>query len=476
MKNVIELLYNNFLNSPNDLALSDDDRSLTYKDLYFEVLTKASYIRELGIYKEPVIVMASHTVDTIVSFFAILLSNNYYIPLDEDIPFHKLERIIELSHAKYIINPKEENNLISSLHFKKPNRVYEFKDFEKWFNEDNLSYLMFTSGSTGEPKGVIKNHKNIIAFVNNFTESFPFLVKERMMNQTPFFFDASAKDIYLFLKLGATLFIPKKTVFSLPLETVKYLNEKQISYVYWVPSILMMVAKTRTLSYMKPEYLKYVFFVGEVFQVKYLNMWIEALPNIRFFNTYGSTEVMGIVACYEIKGHYEKDAIPLGKGIKNNELELVEGEIVIHSPQVAKGYINPGLTGGFKGNDTFYTGDFATKDEEGNIVFLSRKDFQIKHLGYRIELQEIEANLTALEYIDTCCALYDEVKDRIALFASLNQELDNPVKRIISDAKDRLQFYMVPNVVIIKNEMPLNQNGKIDRMSLKKEITENGRN
>lgn len=118
-----------------------------------------------------------------------------------------------------------------------------------------------------------------------------------------------------------------------------------------------------------------------------------------------------------------------------------------------------------KGN-FFIQGDYAYLDKDENFVFSTRMDFQIKHLGYRIELQEIDTLLTSLEYIDSCCALYDKEKDKIVLFAALNQVVENPVKQILSDAKKKLQFYMLPNKVVVLDKMPLNANGKIDRTKL----------
>ena len=471
MKNIVELLNINARENKSDLALQDEDGFLSYGELFDLVLQRASFIKDLGLVNSPIIVKVNRSKDSIVNFLAVLLSNNYYIPVDEDIPLEKLSKIIKASKAEYVIPTKEDDSELKVIDFTKGKNVYPFEEFSKDFNEKNYSFIMFTSGSTGDPKGVIKNHKNIISFVENYVSTFPFLGQERIANQTPFFFDASAKDIYLSLKLKAALFIPAKTRFSLPLETIKYLNENKITYISWVPSILTMIAKTRTLNFVKPEYLKYVFFVGEVFQPKYLNMWIEALPNVRYFNIYGSTEVMGVSLYYEIKKHFEGESIPTGKALKNNDVYLVDGEIVVKSDQVAVGYLNNPESKTFEhvnGRNLLHTGDFASYDDEQNIVFSSRKDYQIKHLGYRIELQEIEASLINLEYISQCCAVYDDNSDKIILFVSLNKDIEEPNRKILVDAKKKLQFYMVPNKVIVLKELPLNSNGKIDRLNLKR--------
>ena len=240
MKNILELLYEDFLNKPDHIAFVDSENEITYRDLFLDVLDKASCLAELGYNKEPIIVKVNRRIETIVSFFAILLSGNYYIPVDEDIPNYKLEQIIQLSNCKAFISFKDEQLGIEHISFEKRHNCKDFSWFCKEFDENNFATLLFTSGSTGEPKGVIKTHKNIISFVDNFAETFPFLKDERIANQAPFFFDASAKDIYLTLKLGGTLYIPEKSVFALPMESINYLNENKITMIYWVPSILSM--------------------------------------------------------------------------------------------------------------------------------------------------------------------------------------------------------------------------------------------
>ena len=471
MENVVELLFDNCARRPQQLMLVDEEKSLTYSEVCRSVIKRASYIKEAGIFNSPIIVLVDRSLESIINFFAILLSNNYYIPLDKNIPSWKLEKIIKSANVDYYISSDVDDLPIERLNCDDGSFLYEYSDFAVDFDENRYSYIVFTSGSTGEPKGVIKSHENIISFVDNFVFTFPFLKEERIANQTPFFFDASMKDIYLTLKLGATLYIPDKTKFALPSETIKYLNEKKITYICWVPSILTMIAKTKTLNYVKPEYLKYVYFVGEVFQPKYLNMWLDALPDVRFFNVYGSSEVMGVSLYYEITNHVDTETIPTGKPIAHNKVTLDEGEILIESNQVALGYLNN------KHNSTFeyrgrkrilHTGDFANYDEDGNIVFSSRKDFQIKHLGYRIELQEIEATLINLDYVEQCLSIYDENSDKIILFVVLNRPIDEPVRTILTDAKSKLQFYMIPNKVVVLESLPLNANGKIDRKELKR--------
>ncbi len=479
MHNVFELLLNDYLAKPDEILFVDSENEISVRDAFLSSCGIASSLIKKGVENSPILVFVDRSMKALISFFGIALSHNYYLPLDENIPEEKLEQILIDSHAKaYFAFHNREIPALTKLDF--DSAIKETLSKEKMDSllssskKDSPLYLMFTSGSTGKPKGVLKSHDNIFSFVENFSDTFPFIENgQRIMNQTPFFFDASSKDIYLTLKYQGTLYIPDKNSFALPQITIEYLNRNKITMISWVPSALTLIAKLRTLDFMKPEFLKYVFFVGEVFQPKYLNMWIRSLANTRFFNIYGSTELAGVALYYEVTHEInEGEPLPIGGPLKNNKVFLDNGEIVISSKQIATGYINDPeknkmtFRTNADGKKLLYTGDYAYLDKDGNFVFSSRKDFQIKHLGYRIELQEIDTLLTSLEYIDSCCALFDKEKDKIVLFATLNQEIANPIKLILADAKRKLQFYMIPNKVIILERMPMNANGKIDRIKL----------
>lgn len=473
--NVFTLLSDYYKQSKESILYVDSKKSYSVEDVYENSLSIANSLRKLGISKNPIIVLVNREARVLITFFGIAASNNIYLPVDEDIPEEKLKDILSSSKAKYYFSFNDRRIAsLTYLDFEELSKNVDLdEDVLTLTKENDPLYLMFTSGSTGKAKGVLKSHENILSFVDSFKESFPFIEDDqKLMNQTPFFFDASSKDIYLTLKYHGTLYIPEKNTFSLPQVIINYLNENQISMILWVPSVLTLIAKLRTLDFMKPEYLKYIFFVGEVFQNKYLNMWVKAMPQTRFFNIYGSTELAGVALEYEVKKEIPLDqSLPTGKPLIGNEVFLEDGEICIKSHQVALGYINDDERNAktFKhenGDIILHTGDYATYDDEGNILFLTRKDFQIKHLGYRIELQEIDHALSSLTYIDTCVALFDKTKDKIVLFATLNKTSENPIKMILDDAKSKLQFYMLPNKVIILDKMPMNNNGKIDRTAL----------
>lgn len=481
MDNIIEYLKINIIKNPNTLFCVDGNSKYNYNES-FEICEKiASFLHEHNIQNSPILIKANRDCKTLLTILGIVMSNNYYVPINSDFSSEKEESIIESSNIKYEIcfNNTYNNNLIhfdydEIIETEKIENIYEI--LSRDFNENNNIYTIYTSGSTGKPKGVLKTHKNMISFVNNYNSTFNFESGLKIANQAPLFFDASMKDVYLALINGSTIYFPDKSLFAMSTKLIEYLNDNCINYICWVPSALTIIVRLRTFNYIKPKYLKYVFFVGEVFMPKYLNMWIKDLPNIKYVNLYGSSELAGVCLYKEINCLLEEDKpIPLGKEIGNNKVCLDDGEIVIESDQIAKCYVNDEEKNKQvfvkKGNKLLLrTGDFAFINDQGDIVFTSRKDFQIKHMGYRIELQEIELSVNSLDYIDNCCVLFDKEKDKIVLFVSLNRELSSPIKVIIDDLKNKLPNYMIPNKIAIMDNLPLNANGKIDRVKLKEMI------
>ena len=216
--------------------------------------------------------------------------------------------------------------------------------------------------------------------------------------------------------------------------------------------------------------------------VKSLNYWIEHLPDVRFVNLYGQSEIAGVACYYEAKGtQAEGSILPIGKPLPNCRVFLMDGnriisgqnevgEITISSAALAKSYYcDPEKTQqafvSIDGKRAFRTGDYAFYDERGDLVFTARKDSQIKHLGRRIELGEIEAIAGAFEGMQRCCCLYDQEKKKIALFCQVDEGIE--IDEIKSFLSGRLSSYMMPEKITIIEKMPINANGKIDRQLLK---------
>ena len=477
MTNVTELLFSDVPDS--ELLFVEDTSSITYGEARSKVVSIACYLAEKKISNQPILVPVKRDYNTILLFLGIAASNNYYVPVSEDTPKTRLSDIIQIGDISFGFScPFLSGNLDIQKALRAPISEDLLDSMRTQYHANNPLYLMFTSGSTGKPKDVLKSHGSVLAFVENFRKTFPFIPNHlRLCNQTPFYFDASSKDIYLTLALESTLYIPSKATFALPNKSVEYLKEHQIDMIMWVPSALILIAKIRALKFIKPESLKYVFFIGEVFPPKYFNMWQEALPQVRYFNWYGSTEISGACLYYEITSPLKADKVmKTGKPLFGNEVKLINGEICVSSPQLALGYIkdderNRSTFREEEGKIFLHTGDYGEYDQDKNIIFRSRKDFQIKHMGYRIELQDIETCVNSLKDIGICCCLYQREKDRIVLFVTLSDK-SKTVMDVLNECRKVLADYMMPNRVILLDEMPLNNNGKIDRTKLK-EIMEN---
>ena len=345
-------------------------------------------------------------------------------------------------------------------------------------------YIIYTSGSTGEPKGIRKSHASVVDFIEAYAAELAFTREEVLGNQTPFCFDASAKDIYLMLKTGARLEIIPSEKFAFPVTLIEYLNEKRITFISWVPSALAVVARLRTFRDVLPDTVRRVAFVGEVFPIKDLQVWRDALPAIEYINLYGSSELAGVAALYRIpKDRPLPASLPIGRPLANSRIYLWEdghivsdrGEMLVASGALADEYVgDPEKT-----EKTFeimeidgvptrvlHTGDWARYDEDGNLVFLARSDAQIKYKGYRIELGEIEAAVNALPFIGRACVLYNADRERITAFVTTARE-DLKLRDLNAALEDKLVDYMRPRKLVVLPDMPLNANGKIDRPYLK---------
>ena len=246
--------------------------------------------------------------------------------------------------------------------------------------------------------------------------------------------DACLKGLYPTLKFGATTYIIPKSLFMFPLKLVEFLNEKKINTICWVVSALTMISAFGTFEKAVPKYLHTIAFGSEVFPIKQFKLWRQYLPNARFINLYGPTECTGMSCYYEVNRDFELDeSIPIGRPFRNTEIILLDennkppkpgevGEICIRGTSLTLGYYNNFEKTGevFVQNplNTAYpeliyrTGDLGRYNEYGELVFVSRKDNQIKHMGHRIELGEIEVVANMHPDIKSACCLFDNDNKR----------------------------------------------------------------
>lgn len=481
---------------PQKTAIACRETSYTFSELESLSRRLGQRIAECGMKNEPVAVFVNRGVDTAPLFLAVLFSGNYYIPIDPDMPEKKISMILEDCGARIVLCGDENCAVLRNLDYKGTVWTIEDAAAEPVCLPDTQgsapAYMVYTSGSTGRPKGVLKSHSAVADFILTFSTHFQLGPEEIIGNQTPFFFDASAKDFYLMLMVGATLEVLPSELFIFPVTLVEYMNQRKVSYICWVPTALAIVTQMNTFKKLLPLYLKKVFFVGEVFPMKQLRKWMQTLPELQYVNLYGSSEIAGICCYYEIDTLDEDtQVIPMGQPLPNCQVFLMDdgqrvtepgiiGEVYVVSPSLALEYYHDPV----KTENTFVdmvmpdgsraralkTGDLARYDEKGNLVFVSRKDFQIKHMGRRIELGEIEAAANTIPEIQRCCCLYDEKRKMIRLFCELAEGCGWEGKNVQSAMRGKLSDYMLPGRVTIMDRLPLNANGKIDRVKIREEM------
>lgn len=497
MINVLEYLEKSAAKYPDKVAFTGLNTSVTFGQMLKISQAIGCSLIEVGAYKEPVVILMNRSPEMIVSFFGVISAGCYYVPIDEQMPSHRTELIIDQLKPRYIITDNKDNPSIPE-----DATVLCYSDIVSNLCEnivpcDTLAlrrscaidkdpiYIVFTSGSTGVPKGVITTHRCVIDYVEQLTTIIGANHDSVFGMQSPLYVDACLKEIYSTLKFGATTHIVPTTLFTQPVKLVEFLNEHQINIVCWVVPALTFISSLKTFKTIVPQHLKTIAFGSEVFPPKQLKVWRETLPDAKFINLYGPTEATGMCCHYEVtdKTDLEKP-VPIGKPFPNKEILLLDengnmvqngevGEICIRGISLSPGYFNnPEVTSkAFVQNplNTLYpdliykTGDLGRYNEDGDLEFVSRKDFQIKHMGYRIELGEIEMLTCKVEGVENVCCLYDGEKKKISLFYMGTIEKG----QLVATLKGKLPRYMIPNTVIQLDLMPLTANGKTDRNALK---------
>ncbi len=495
LNTVLDYLIQSYKSYPDKPALIYSEREMTYGQLYLSAVNTAGWINEnIGCVRQPVIVMMKNSDKAVAAFLGVALSGNIYVPIDSDMPEDRLRVIIDILNPRCVINC--EDDIISDM-FECPVISYDEIQNHDFVQENVLKlkesiidtdplYILFTSGSTGVPKGVVVSHRAVIDFTEEASEKMEFSKNEIFLNQAPFYFDASVPDIFCTIRNGATLHIVDKSLFAFPIKIVDYISQNNINAIYWVPSALVTVANMKVLGKRDISCLKKIMFCGEVMPAKQLNMWMKAVPEAKYVNYYGPCEATYACSYYIIDRHFEDDEpLPIGKAAKNTALMIINdnkevlssrggliGEIYIRGSGLALGYYNnPEKTKeNFVQNplnslypETVYkTGDLAHYDEEGNIIYDGRCDYQIKHMGYRIELGEIETCVGAIEKVNQTACIYIKSKEMIICYYS-GMVSENEIVDVL---KRKLPFYMIPKKIIKMDSLPMNMNGKIDRKKL----------
>lgn len=495
--NILDYLNKIVTEKPDKIAYSNGNEGMTFGQVYEQSRAVGAFLHNKGIYKKPVLVFMNKHPKEVAAFFGVITAGDYYVPIDEEMPAGRIQLIIENVKAPVIICDEKTREIAQTFDYTGEIVLYDdicttpvceesLEEIYKAAIDTDPIYIVFTSGSTGVPKGVVACHRSVIDYIEQLSETLEFNESTVFGNQTPLYFDACLKELYPTLKFGATTYLIPKSLFMMPIKLVEFLNEYKINTVCWVVSALTMISAFDTFKTVKPKYLHTVAFGSEVFPIKQFNAWRSVLPEAKFTNLYGPTEGTGMCCYYKVNREFElNDTIPIGRPFKNTEILLLNennqqagkneaGEICIRGTSLTLGYYNNFE----KTNEVFVqnplnnlypeliyrTGDLGKYNEYGELVFVSRKDYQIKHMGHRIELGEIEVNVNMLDGVKLAGCIYDDIKGKIVLYY-VGNITDRELAVIL---KEKLPRYMLPNRILKLDEMPLTANGKIDRVTLKK--------
>lgn len=484
---ILDLLEKNRDRDPDKIVLVDENESMTIDEFVKRAREIGTEIARLGFKNRAVAVESDRNIYSLLGFYGVLYSGNFFMPVDSKTPKKRLEMMVDRAKPVSYISVNEKSVFSE---FETIDARASFDDDEKLLDEIRKShididpcYLIWTSGSTGEPKGVLINHSQTMELVKFLEDTFEIKRDDVLGCQSPFYFDGAMKDVFLFGACGVKLVIIPQKYFALPINLVEFLNENKVNVLLWAVSALNILVNSKVLEKDNLKYVNKISFAGESFQTSKLNYLMDKI-DAKFVNLYGPSETTVDCAYYIVDRKLSDDEIiPIGKAIPNMEIFLMDenlkednekGEIVVRGSKISRGYYRDEDRTNFAfiqdPRQNFYrdivyrTGDIAKYNENGELVFLSRSDDQIKHMGSRIELGEIEAAISSMEKIEEGACIYDYDQGKIVFFYSGDE-----VKRreIIVFLRDRLPKYMFPNEVIHLEKLPKNRNDKIDRNELR---------
>ena len=502
IRNILDYLEQSARHYPDKIAFADEMSTCTYKELWETARSVGTKLANYVPPRSPVPVFMEKRVETIYAFLGAVYAGCFYVLLDPKLPSERLKQILQtLQSEVLVLHPDYEKqfkaleyegnvvNILEALQEEEDAVLLETIR-EQRLDIDPL-YAIFTSGSTGIPKGVLVSHRSVIDFMEEFVDIFGITDKDVIGNQAPFDFDVSVKDIYSTLKTGATMQIIPKKMFSFPTKLLDYLDEREITTLIWAVSALCIVTTLKGLEYKVPQKVNKIIFSGEVMPIKHLNEWKKYLPDALYANVYGPTEITCNCTYYIVDREFQPgESLPIGQPFPNEKVFLLDegnqlvreagkkGEICVSGTALSLGYYrNPGQTKKvFVQNPLnekyleriYRTGDMAYYGHDGYLYFASRKDFQIKHMGHRIELGEIELAMEMAEGIRRACCTYDEPENKIIAF----YEGEAEKRQIVRALGKKLPAYMIPNVWVKMDRLPITKNGKIDRKKMMKEYRE----
>lgn len=495
-RTVIDWLENTARLHKDKTAFISGEVTMTFGELWTEAKCIATKLAKHTIPRQPVAVMVGRHVHAPACFLGAAYAGCFYAPMDADMPAKRLQQILDVVQTNVIIVDDSTESVIESLSFEGEVLKMEgminasiddciIEERRKQIVPNDPLYAIFTSGSTGVPKGVLTSHYSLMCYIDAVSGVLDIDCEDILGNQSPLDYIAAVRDIYFPVYKGATTVILPKAYFSMPGMLFKALDEAKVTAICWSSSALSIPVKLKAFRECVPSSIKKVCFSGSVLPGNVLQEWQENLPDALFVNQYGPTEATASCTYYVVTEKADENTVlPIGKPYPNYRIILLNedmsetkqgevGEICVAGPILALGYYNaPDRTAqDFIQNPLqssyreliYKTGDLGLLREDGNLEFHGRKDRQIKHLGHRVELGELEAAAKKVEGLNDACALYQKEKEFLYLFYT--GDVDKKV--IATELRKMIPGFMVPRKYIKLDSLPALPNGKIDMVKLK---------
>lgn len=496
---------------PDNKAVIFNNGSMTYSELETASDRLADFLVRSGVRRlDRVGIYIPRSINSIIGICAILKAGAMYVPIDPFCPESRITYILDKCGITYLISSREmlaritkvfsgETPLKKVLMIDGYHQKAAGKRPDVSVAETDPAYILFTSGSTGNPKGVMLSHRNALTFIDMACDFFTMTSADVFCNISPLQSDMSVFDIYVAFKAGAALAIVPENIAMFPSKVAEFVQNNRITVWNSVPSMLALLANLSNLAAFDLSSLRLVLFAGEVFQAKYLRRLMEHIPAAKFYNIYGQTEANSSTY-YLVDRAPDEDGslIPIGKPFPGFEVFALDesgkkisgcgskGELFVRSPTVALGYWRePEKTGEkFVRNPldpasdeiVYRTGDMVRLDEQGDYVFCGRVDHMIKSRGYRIELGEIETVLASHPLVETAVVVPipdDLIGNRIAAVIVPCKGSCLKKEDIVRNCARQLPKYMLPDILIFNDSLPTTSSGKPDRRKLSESLREN---
>jgi amino acid adenylation domain-containing protein len=490
---------------PDKIALIDKEEQYSFADWDRLGRVLASAILKRGIPpNQPIVVFLPKCAKELISDLGILYSGNYFSNIDCAQPKPRLQNLLSNLCPPLVLTGRAQLHIVKNLGVT-DNMIVVVEDAfcsvaptvpsllearRKNLIDTDLACIINTSGSTGTPKSVALSHRGLIDFVLWFDETFRLGRDEVVGSLSPFHFDGYIPGLFMALFRGATLDVIPSELAMFPVRLAEYLSTHHISFIFWVPTIMTNMASLDALREVALPDLRTVCFAGEVLPTRHYNYWHRHLPQARMINLYGPIEISVICTYFEVDREFlDEEPLPIGITCRNTNILVLNdndklcgnhevGELCVRGSSLALGYWNDpeNTANAFVQNPLnihypeliYRTGDLVSINERGEFQFLGRRDYQVKHQGYRIDLGEIEHFAIQVAGIRNACVLYHRERKEITLIYEADVVI--PPAAIRAELGRNLSKYMLPTVSHRIDEMPRTANGKIDRQRLAKEF------